>query len=204
MKTSILPHVRWKNICIVWSLLLLIAHPLSANLEQLSLGSSLSLSGTNHLILDISRTDGTDYDKAAGNILTFCPAIIQGKRRSLSLTITQFEINKTPLHNSHRYRKFIGLGLGLDFGVLLHNQTSVIVGISSGIGELSHTDNKEGFMALHCTTQIPLYQSHHQTLCLSLPVSFTYRKNIISPSIGVGLTIHSNFVVYVREKRSKQ
>lgn len=200
MKTSLLPHVRWKNIVIIVMLFLLTSHSLSAKIEQLSLGSSLSFSAMNHLLIDITRTDGTNYDKAAGNILTFCPATIQGKRRFYSLTLKRFEINKTPLHNGHRYRKFVGLGLGLDFGIILHNQSSITVGISSGIGELDHTDNKEGFVAIHCTPQIPLYRSHHQTLCLTLPFSVLYRKNMINPSIGVGLSIQSNFVVYRRKK----
>lgn len=123
------------------------------------------------------------------------------KKDEVGPYISLLNVSRSTVSNNTYLRKFSGTALGFDWGHYFSKRYKLNTKLGVGIGSVGESSNKEMYFDLSLIPSIILDNKKNYDVNLNFIFNGIYRKNLFSPSVGIGIGINLDWPKNTNEKK---
>ncbi|MCH3918727.1 MAG: hypothetical protein LKE40_14955 [Spirochaetia bacterium] len=176
-----------KTILLILCLSMFISSLHAKNVDS-KLGIEASFSGLIETSYDISESNDAVTYNAGGNNLVISP-FLKYNKFYIGLSIGFLNIDSSSFVGNNRQRPFNGYAGGINIGYEITKKLSVLSIFMQGMAALGKTDNLEAYLQASVLARYIVCESNHIQLAIVTPLNLIYRKELLCPAFGIGLSI---------------
>ncbi|NCD05076.1 MAG: hypothetical protein EOL97_03070 [Spirochaetia bacterium] len=175
----------------------------STYLYASQVGSKIDLNVFYHP--SITLDDNTDLPvySSMASTYDFSPVYLKINNHQISPYLSIFHVSRSIIYQNLVLREFCAFGVGLDYGYIFNSKFLFHSKFSMGIGSLGESLNSEMYMNLALIPSYILKSGDNYNISLDFSINFVYRKYLLSPCVGVGISTSFDWITdYINKNKA--
>ena len=160
----------------------------TTSLFAVEFGSKVDIGFFYHPSITLDNTSDLPVFSSIGSTYDFSPIYLKINNHIISPYLSIFHVSRSIVYQNEFLREFSAVGFGFDYGYYFNEKFLLHTKLSMGVGKLGQSLNQEMYANLLLAPSILLIKENDYDLSLQLIVNVIYRKYLLSPSIGIGLS----------------
>ena len=171
------------------------------NIFALEIGSKLDTGLYYYPSINLEDSPTITFSSSIASTFDIEPIYFKFKENEIGPYISLLNVSRSTVSNNTYLKKFSGSALGVDWGHYFSRRYKLNTKVAVGIGEVGETSNKEMYFDLSLIPSILLVDKKDFDLNLNFIYNGIYRKNLFSPSAGIGIGISFDWPTSQNEKK---
>lgn len=175
-------------------LIILILSVCSTNLFSTNIGSKLDINILYHPSITLDDRDDLPIYSSIASIYDFTPVYLKLDNHKFGAYFSILHVSPSLVYNSEFLREFSAVGLGLNYAYFFSEKFSLDTKLSMGVGKLGPSQNQELYSLLSIAPSYILNKGETYEIAITVPINLIYRKYLLSPTVGIGLSTSFNWL----------
>ena len=167
--------------------LLLIA--CTTELFSTEIGSKLDINILYHPSITLDDQSDLPIFSSIASTYDFSPFFFKIDNHKFGPFFSILHVSPSIVYNLEFLREFSAVGLGLNYAYFFSDKFYLDTKLSMGVGKLGPSQNQELYSSLSIIPSYVFNKGDSYLIALALPINIIYRKYLLSPTVGISLSI---------------
>lgn len=176
----------------------------SISLFAYNVGSKIDYGLYYHPAITLDNQEDLPIYSSISSTYDFEPFYFKIYKSEIGPYISFLHVSRSLVYNNIYLRELCGLGFGLDWGYIVNNNFKINAKVAMGIGDIGESLNKEMYLNMAIIPSYLLIDKEFLDVNFNFILNVIYRKYLLSPTIGVGISINfdwlSNYLNSINKK----
>ncbi len=175
----------------------------SISLYSAEIGSKLDFNLYYHPSITLDDNSDLPIYSSLSSTYDFTPLYVKVNNHQFGAFFSIFHVTDSISYQNEYLRDFSAVGMGIDYGYYFSTNFIVNTKLSMGVGKLGQSQNKELYTALSIMPAFVIDKGDGYSISLTTGVNVIYRKYLLAPSLGIGISSSFDWLTnYIRKVSS--
>lgn len=160
----------------------------TSSIFALDMGMKVDINALYHPSITLDDSTDLPLYSSLATSFDFSPVAFNIEEHQFGPIVSLLYVTRSLVYNNEVMRGFSAIGFGFEYGYYFNSTFKLNTKLGMGVGRLGPSRNLELYANVSVNPSFVLIKKDGYDVCITIPVNIIYRKYLLSPSIGVGVS----------------